>query len=78
MFDLIVPATELQNLPVIKRTSARSSTYGPKIRISSRASLPSARRKEKNSVERVLRTSRERYGRERLRVEKRLARSLAA
>jgi hypothetical protein len=77
MFDLIVPATELQNLPDYKayvRTLVNGRPEDPYLL----QSFPFGKTQRENSVERVLRTSGERYGRERLRVEKGLARFLAA
>ena len=78
MFDLVVPANELQNLPDYKayvRTLVNGRPQDPFL-VQSFPPFPKTQRE--NSIERVLRTSGQRYGRERARVEKGLARFLQA
>ena len=78
MFDLIVPATELQNLPDYKlyvRTLLNGRPQDPYL-VQSFPPFPKTQRE--NSVERVLRTSGQRYGRERSGVEHRIGRFLQA
>ena len=72
MFDLIVPASELQNLPDYKayvRTLVNGRPQDPYL-LQSFPPFPKTQRE--NSVERVLRTSGQRYGRERAAVEYRI------
>jgi type IV secretory pathway TraG/TraD family ATPase VirD4 len=78
MFDVIVPATELQNLPDYKlyvRTLLNGRPQDPYL-VQSFPPFPKTQRE--NSVERVLRTSGQRYGRERAAVEHRIGRFLQA
>jgi hypothetical protein len=78
MFDVIVPASELQNLADYKlyvRTLLRGKPQEPFL-VNSFPPFPMLG--NENSAERVIRTSRERYGRDRARVEHGLARFLAA
>lgn len=78
MYDLIVPAAELQNLAdyeLYVRTLADGRPQEPFL-VQSFPPFPKTNRE--NSVDRVLRTSGQRYGRERARVEKGLARFLQA
>jgi len=78
MFDLIVPATELQNLPDYKAYVRTLVNGRPQDPFLLQSFPPFGKTHRENSVERVLRTSGERYGWERARVEKGLARFLAA
>ena len=76
MFDVIVPANELQNLPDYKlyvRTLLDGRPQDPFL-VQSFPPFPKTQRE--NSVERVLRTSGQRYGRERAKVEYRIGRFL--
>lgn len=76
MFDVIVPANELQNLPDYKlyvRTLLNGRPQDPFL-VQSFPPFPKTQRE--NSVERVLRTSGQRYGRERAKVEYRIGRFL--
>src|SRR6266478_3894189 len=78
MFDLIVPASELQNLADYKlyvRTLVDGRPQEPFL-VHSFPPFPKTQRE--NSVERVLRTSGERYGRDRAAVEHRIGRFLEA
>jgi type IV secretory pathway TraG/TraD family ATPase VirD4 len=78
MYDLVVPAAELQNLPDYKlyvRTLANGRPQEPFL---VRSFPPFPKTHRENSVERVLQTSGQRYGRERKRIEKGLTRFLQA
>ncbi|HEY4361445.1 MAG TPA: TraM recognition domain-containing protein, partial [Bryobacteraceae bacterium] len=78
MFDVIVPASELQNLADYKlyvRTLMGGKPVEPFL-VDSFPPFPKLG--NENSAERVIRTSGERYGRDRARVERGLARFLAA
>src|SRR5438552_3101955 len=78
MFDVIVPASELQNLPDYKLYVRTLLNGRPQDPFLVESFPPFTKTQRENSVDRVLRTSGQRYGRERARVEKGLARFLAA
>jgi hypothetical protein len=76
MYDLIVPAAELQNLPDYKLYVRTLADGRPQEPFLVQSFPPFPKTKRENSPDRVLRTSGQRYGRERARVEKGLARFL--
>jgi hypothetical protein len=77
MFDVIVPASDLQNLPDYKLYIRTLMNGQPQEPFLVKAFPPFQKSGNETTAERVIRTSAQRYGRDRRAVEKRLNRFLA-